>query len=100
MSYIIAVAQRKGGAGKTTVAISIAAELCRRAKDVALIDSDPQRSAFQWADPGALKFPIYEITLSNQNVTNWFRELNHVAAKHDCVIVDRAECANDLLTSC
>jgi len=99
MSYIIAVAQRKGGAGKTTVAISIAAELCRRGKDVALVDSDPQRSAFQWAKLGAPKFPIYEITLSNQNVTDWFRELNHVAAKHDCVIVDTAASEHALTTS-
>jgi chromosome partitioning protein len=99
MSYTIAVAQRKGGVGKTTVAVSVAAELCRRGKEVAMIDADPQRSACQWAEPGTLKFPVYEIALSDQNATNWFRELNHVAAKYGCVIVDTAASEHALSTS-
>ena len=42
---IITVAQRKGGVGKTTIAVNVAGELSRRNYDVALMDSDPQRSA-------------------------------------------------------
>jgi chromosome partitioning protein len=90
MSYTIAVAQPKGGVGKTTLAVSVAAELHRRGKSVALIDADPQRSACQWAGPGNLKFPVYEIALTGRNVHNWYRELIRVGANYSYVVVDTA----------
>jgi chromosome partitioning protein len=96
MSYIIAVVQRKGGVGKTTLAVCVAAELHRRGREIALIDSDPQRSACQWAEPGNLQFPVYEIALTNQTVTNWVRELVRVAAKYEYAVVDTAPSERNL----
>jgi GTPase SAR1 family protein len=90
MSHIIAVAQPKGGVGKTTLTVSVAAELHRRGKTVALVDADPQRSACQWAEPGNLQFPVYEIALTDQHVLNWNREIIHVAANYPYVVVDTA----------
>jgi chromosome partitioning protein len=90
MSYIIAVAQPKGGVGKTTLAVSVASELHRRGNAVAVIDADPQRSACQWAAPGNLKFPVYEVAFAGQNVLNWHRDLIRIAANYKCVIVDTA----------
>lgn len=88
MTKIITLAQRKGGVGKTTLAVSVAAELCKRGNDVALVDSDPQRSACQWAELGNLEFPVYEVVLGDQPVTPWVQEVRRVSAA--VLVVDTA----------
>ena len=45
----VLVANAKGGCGKTTVAITIAASLAAMGQDVILADADRQRSALAWA---------------------------------------------------
>jgi len=45
---IVAVAGQKGGAGKTTVAVNLAAEGIARGLRVLLVDADPQGSARTW----------------------------------------------------
>lgn len=42
---VIAVISRKGGSGKTTVAVNLALEAHRQGRATLLVDSDPQRSA-------------------------------------------------------
>ena len=99
MNCIIGVAQHKGGVGKTTLAISVAAELQKRGHSVALIDADPQRSACRWAEPGKLQFPVYEIALNDQAVSSWIRRLNEVAADYEYAIVDTAPSARAYVAS-
>ncbi len=54
MPLVISVAQRKGGVGKTTLAVLLAGELDRRTRAVGLVDADSRASACHWAEPGNL----------------------------------------------
>jgi chromosome partitioning protein len=90
----ITVTQRKGGVGKTTIAVCIAAELARRGHDVALVDSDPQRSASHWAEPGNLEFPVYEMALEQISVSAWARQVRSIQA--GLVVIDTAPNAREM----
>ena len=45
----LAIISRKGGTGKTTVAVHLSVEATRAGQKVALIDLDPQASATKWS---------------------------------------------------
>lgn len=48
MAFVIAVAQRKGGAGKSTLAANLATAFAGLGERVALLDTDPQKTLSHW----------------------------------------------------
>jgi hypothetical protein len=64
---IVATVQRKGGVGKTTIAVCLSSELHARGNRVTLIDADPQQSSLHWAAPGScrLRFATFLSTRSD-----------------------------------
>ena len=50
VGLVITIAQRKGGAGKTTLATQFAVTWARRGARVAALDIDPQGSFSAWVD--------------------------------------------------
>ncbi len=70
MARIIAIANQKGGVGKTTTSINLAAGLSGAGKSVLLVDLDPQGNATMGSgvDKRASRATVYEVLLGDSDI--------------------------------
>ncbi len=82
----LAIATHKGGSGKSTIAVNLAAELRTRGHRVLVVDADEQATAISWA--GAASESGVDAPAVIGLGDNLRRQLPELGAGYDFVIID------------
>ena len=72
---IVAVANQKGGVGKTTLAVHLAVGAARAGLRVIVVDADPQGNATSWLLDGEQDAEMYRLLLLNESPVKLVRGL-------------------------
>jgi chromosome partitioning protein len=90
---IVGVLNQKGGVGKTTIAVNLAACFSHLGRRVLLVDADPQGSALAWSGARQAE-PLFVVVGMAKPTLH--RELPELRKPYDIVLIDGAPRVNDL----
>ncbi|WP_460026136.1 ParA family partition ATPase [Methyloparacoccus murrellii] len=93
---IVSVLNQKGGVGKTTLSVNLAATLALAGRRTLLIDADPQASALDWqaSRDGESLFPVVGMARATLH-----KDVPGLAAQQEHVIIDGPPRVNELARS-
>lgn len=82
---IIGVLNQKGGVGKTTIAVNLAAVYAKAGQRVLLVDADPQGSSLAWSSAREGK-PLF--TVVGMPKPTLHKDMPSIARDYDMVVID------------
>jgi chromosome partitioning protein len=88
MAFTITIAQRKGGAGKTTLACHLIAAFARRGYSVGAADIDEQKSLTHWAGLRAARFGALDFDLDQSEGYSLAWRLRRLRQRAALIIID------------